>query len=196
MSNRPASSPPPAPAAVYDRPSIVFHWASALFILLLWGIAQIWGELPRGTALRHTLQETHVSLGIVFLFLFMGRILWRTRGGRSLPPPGPPLLARLARAGHAALYGLMAALAVSGPLNFLLRGEEGSFFGLFPLPALLSPHRTLAHGVNEVHGFLATLLLILAALHALAALFHQFFLRDGTLARMIPALARKGGQKG
>lgn len=186
--------PAPSPPATYDRPSIALHWLSAALILLLWGLAQAWDELPRGSEARHALQDLHLSAGMVFIALLTARLLWRGRGGRRLAPPGPPLLAVLARLGHLALYALMIALALTGPLNWMLRGEQATFFGLFTLPPLLTPHRTLAHAVNEVHGTLANTLLVLALLHALAALYHQFIRRDGTLTRMIPTLA--GGERG
>ena len=45
---------------------------------------------------------------------------------------------------------------------------------------------TLAGSVKNVHELLAHALLILASLHALAALVHHYVLKDDTLRRMLP----------
>jgi len=46
--------------------------------------------------------------------------------------------------------------------------------------------RAFARSVTEVHEILANALVILAGLHAVAALVHHWILRDRTLARMLP----------
>jgi len=48
--------------------------------------------------------------------------------------------------------------------------------------------KALSIKVVGIHEILANTLLGLAGLHAAAALFHQYVLKDGALARMIPAL--------
>jgi cytochrome b561 len=42
--------------------------------------------------------------------------------------------------------------------------------------------------VGDLHGTIATIILIVAGLHAAAGLFHHYVWRDGTLRRMIPGL--------
>jgi cytochrome b561 len=44
---------------------------------------------------------------------------------------------------------------------------------------------------GEAHEVLANLLLVAIGLHVAAALWHHFVLRDGALARMLPALRRR-----
>ena len=39
--------------------------------------------------------------------------------------------------------------------------------------------------VHELHGSIATALLVVALAHFAAALYHQFFLKDGLLRRMV-----------
>ncbi len=57
---------PARPGAVgpYDQVTRLFHWATVLLVLALYGLAQGWGFLPRGTPTRHFMQVTHVSLGL------------------------------------------------------------------------------------------------------------------------------------
>lgn len=70
------------------------------------------------------------------------------------------------------------------------RGD--SIFGLFTVPAL-------AGGVwrdqaLELHGAIATAILVLAGLHASAALVHRYVWHDGVLARMLPDRSAGGGR--
>jgi cytochrome b561 len=62
-------------------------------------------------------------------------------------------------------------------------GVPVSFFGL-QLPALTAPVQGRPGLIAELHENAGTIILILAGLHALMAIWHQFVLRDGTLRRM------------
>jgi cytochrome b561 len=62
------------------------------------------------------------------------------------------------------------------------RGD--SIFGLFRIPAFDPGNRELRHDAVEWHELAANTLLAVAALHALAALWHQFVRRDGLIDRM------------
>jgi len=60
---------------------------------------------------------------------------------------------------------------------------------LFGLGEIASPwvkDKALEHSAKEIHEWLANGLIVLAALHASAALAHHFRLRDGVLKRMLP----------
>jgi cytochrome b561 len=95
----------------YDRTTIALHWATALLVVLLWGVAQVIDFFPRGTP-RVTVRSVHMLLGL------------------------------------------------------------------------------LRETVEDLHGWFANTLLIVAGLHAAAALVHHFALRDNVLRRMLPPRAR------
>jgi cytochrome b561 len=78
-------------------------------------------------------------------------------------------------------WGLM---VLAGMFLVYVRGD--SIFGLFTVPALDPGNKALRHDIAEVHETIAALLLIVAGLHALAALVHHYVLRDGVLRRMWP----------
>jgi cytochrome b561 len=101
---------------------------------------------------------------------------------------------RLAHLAHWGLYALLLALV---PLGFAIRWSGNhplSFFGLIDIPAAFRLARPNARSARELHELAANILMALAGLHAAAALFHQYVLRDGVLARMLPAawLSRLG----
>ena len=62
-------------------------------------------------------------------------------------------------------------------------------FSLFrlPKPDLLNP--ALGEQLLDIHGTLVTVLLVLAAVHAGAALAHHYFWKDGVLKRIMPGQA-------
>jgi cytochrome b561 len=66
------------------------------------------------------------------------------------------------------------------------RGDAVSIFGLYEIASPWVKDRAFARSVTEVHEILANALVILAGLHAVAALVHHWILRDRTLARMLP----------
>jgi cytochrome b561 len=176
----------------YDAPTLALHWLTVALVITLWTIAQIWDWLPKGSAPRHAAQALHVSLGMLFIVVLLARLAWRLSGGRRLaPPPGSRLLVLASRAVHGVLYLLLLLMAISGPLNRSAGGDPLSFFGLVTFPPLLAENKALAETINDFHGTVATIILILAGLHAAAALLHHYLWRDGVLARMVPGLAQR-----
>ena len=97
-------------------------------------------------------------------------------------------MALTSKAVHYGLYGLLAAEAVPG---FLLRwsgNQAMSFIGLL-IPSPFAPFSKAAHRLmGTAHDWIAWTIILLAAGHALAALFRQFVLHDGVLWRMLPGL--------
>ena len=57
----------------YDRVTIALHWTTALLVVVLFALAEIWGFLPRGTPLRRNFQALHISLGILLTAVFVFR---------------------------------------------------------------------------------------------------------------------------
>jgi len=174
---------PTEPAAPrYDGFTIALHWTTASLVVLLWLGAQIIDVFPRG-ALRTGARSFHIGLGVLLGGVLVIRLLWRLTFGRSLVPEDPGLLGRVARWVHQLLYVLLAILVLGGLLNVWVRGD--SFFGMFVVPALSPDDRWLRRLVGGVHELAANAILLVAGLHALAALGHHFVLRDTTLRRML-----------
>jgi cytochrome b561 len=61
-----------------------------------------------------------------------------------------------------------------------------TFFGLFQFPALVGADHGAHEFYEELHEALFVALAIIAGIHALAALYHHFLLKDDTLRRMLP----------
>ena len=181
----PISFAAPTGPAHYDRITIAFHWLTALLVVGLFALAEIWGFLPRGTPTRRLLQHLHISFGLLFAAVFVLRAVWRLTAGRRLPPPSRGWL-RLASTGvHGLLYLLMATQIVLGFLFRWAQGEPFAFFGLFDVPTLIAIDHEQRRFIGGLHNTVAWCIIALALLHALAGLFHHYVLRDGVLRRML-----------
>ena len=169
----------------YDGLAMALHWLTALLVVGLFALAEIWGFVPRGTPLRHAMQSLHISLGLTLAAVFLVRLVWRNTGARRMAPliGGAQRLA--AQAMHYGLYGL---LAVQIVLGFLFRWAEGpaGFFGLFAIPSPLVISKAMHHEIGFLHDKVAWVIIILAGGHATIALAHRYIFRDQVLQRMLP----------
>jgi len=59
-------------------------------------------------------------------------------------------------------------------------------FGMINLPTMFASNKAIYEPLEEVHGFLASLIVLLAAGHAVMALVHHVWMKDSTLKRMLP----------
>ena len=108
----------------YDTPTILLHWLTALLVIGLFALAEIWDALPRGTPARKLLQSLHV---------LRPAVCGRAGGAHCLALDGGAASARASGgiwglAGssmHVLLYVLMAAQVV---LGFLFRWAQGEAF--------------------------------------------------------------------
>ena len=67
-----------------------------------------------------------------------------------------------------------------------LEGHAIIVYGLGQIGPYLAESRQLGHQIMEVHELLANAIVVVAGLHAVAALFHHFFVKDGVLRAMLP----------
>jgi len=165
----------------YDSTTIALHWATAVLVILLWGIGQLADFVPKGP-LRTDVWSIHFTLGFALAAALVWRLVWRATGGERLPPSDAGILHLLAQGAHYGLYLLLIVTLTLGIADAFVRGV--TFFGLASLPQIGDPE--LKKPITEWHELAANLLLILAAVHAIAALAHHFFLKDGVLLRMSP----------
>jgi cytochrome b561 len=73
-----------------------------------------------------------------------------------------------------------------GVIVQLKRGNPLPIFGFGEFASPWPNDRAAARTVLSIHAFCADALLILAGVHAVAALVHHYVFRDRTLARMLP----------
>lgn len=167
------------------RALVIMHWLTVLFLLIA-ATFILWRDQVDGRSLRMWLLEGHRHFGLFILLLFVARVAYRFRVGR-LPSEGntSALLRLAAGSTHVALYVL---LLVQPLLGWALSSAEGKpvhFLGL-TLPSLVASDEDLADTLTTWHQDVAWVLLAFITLHAGAALWHHFVLRDRTLRMMLP----------
>jgi cytochrome b561 len=163
------------------------HWFTVILVMAAWALGTFDDVLPRGAARRAGL-FVHISAGLAILAVLAARVPWRLMD--PPPPPEPTIFGvwgdRASRLAHYTLYALLVAVPIAGIVLQFARGQALPLFGLADFASPWTADRAFARSVKEVHELLANALLIMAALHAGAALFHHWAFRDRTLARMLP----------
>jgi cytochrome b561 len=173
-------------ATRYDGLTIVLHWTTAGLVVVLYALAQTWGFLPKGT-LRFALVSLHVSLGLVLTAVLTVRIFWRLGFGRQLKPATTGMVEAAAKAVQYLLYSMLTAQTLLGWGFLWALATPLALFGLFVIPAPIAFTHAQGQMIELLHHWIATLIILAAGGHALAALFHHYALRDAVLARMLPA---------
>lgn len=169
----------------YDNVMITLHWVIGIGILLLAGLELFRQEFPRGHFIRETLKPIHQPFGTVLFVLICIRVTWRLFVAK-LPAEAQShsLSTRAAHAVHLALYGLMVGLPLLG-LVYVFGSDKIIDFGVFrlvmPMKSMIG---SFAKSARWWHETLGIAIFGLALLHAAAALFHHYVLRDGLLRRM------------
>jgi cytochrome b561 len=170
--------------ARYDAFAIALHWSTVALVLVQFGLAESWGWFDRPA--HHVMVVAHMSFGILLSAVVVVRIAWRLIPGHRMPPAVSGWVERAAKGVHGLLYAMLVAEAA---LGFLLRwsgGEAMSFFGLLIPPPFPPFSRPVHQLVGEIHDWNGWAIMIVAAGHAAAALYHQLVLHDRVLSRMLP----------
>ena len=174
--------------ARYSWPQIGLHWLTFLLIAVVYATAELSEAFPKGSAARSSLRAGHEMIGLLVLALVGLRVAVRMFSAAPAIVPAPPRWqALLATAAHLALYGLMVVLPLVGWLMLSAAGKPIPFFA-WELPPLLAPNRSLAEILEDVHEAVASVGYALIGVHAAAALFHHYVVRDNTLRRMLPGM--------
>lgn len=168
-----------ATAEVYDKVTIRLHWLTAILVALLWLIGTTTSFLPRGR-LRVDIWSVHLLLGFTLIGVLFARIAWRANYGVRLLDVG--ILHRLAALTHMLLYLLLLVVVTLGFLNVFAHAFP--LFNVWRFPKLGDD--AFMRRINMWHGVVAHTIAAIVLLHAAAALFHRYVIKDAVLSRMWP----------
>ena len=164
--------------------AIGLHWLTAITVFGLFGLGLWMVELSYYDDWYRQAPALHKSVGILLFAGLVLRLIWR-----SLNPAPAPLGKAWERRSAAVVHRLMLALLlllmVAGYLISTADGRPIAVFGAFEVPATLHGIDGQEDWAGWFHRWLAYGLMALVALHAGAAIKHQFIDRDGTLRRML-----------
>lgn len=176
-----------APQPRYDSTTIALHWVVAVLVAVQWVIGQTIDDMPKG-AVKLDYIGLHLTIGVLIGTALLFRLAWRVGPGRRLPPAARGFLHVIAKTTHWGLYALLTATVALGISFALAWGVP--VYTVARIHGLAAGNRPLARALLDWHGTLADAVLILAGLHACAALFHHYVLGDRLIQRMSPALVR------
>jgi len=170
----------------YDPVSQAFHWVMAIVVVLAYGFGLVREDMPKGD-FRNGLLTLHMSAGLLVFGLTMLRLTWRAGHPAPAMLVEAPLMMLAAKAAHIALYAAMIAIPLAGLVSAWTNGKIVSFFWVAPLPSPIALDKPFSEALEEIHSVAAHVLMVVAGLHALAAIAHHMILKDATLLRMLPA---------
>ena len=163
----------------YSSIMIAIHWLTAILVLIAYVVSE------GGRHVRADPPMLHFATGMAVVLLVLPRLIARLMGGAPpLEDMGDKRIELAAKAGHLALYALLVAVPISGWYALSQMGIEARIFG-FTLPSIAAAVQGKSP-VGDIHSLGGNLILIIAGLHAAAALWHHFIRKDNTLLRMKP----------
>lgn len=166
--------------------SIVIHWLVALVVFGLFALGLWMVDLDYYHAWYKTGPDIHRSIGILLLALMVFRVVWRFMNQAPKPIEGQSRWEiRSAHGVHLLLYLLLFVAFVSGYLITTADGSSIDVFNWFSVPSVTGRVRGLEDIAGDVHYWTTWAVVVLAGLHAAAALKHHLIDRDDTLRRML-----------
>jgi len=180
----------------YGAVAMTLHWVIAAMILFMAGLGFFMTRLEETDERTFPLFQLHKSIGLTILMLSLLRLGWRLANPIPALPSGMSAWERFAARGvHVLFYVLMVAIPLMGwaTVSAAPLAVPTMWFGLFEWPHMpfladlpRAEKRMIEEPLAVTHSLLALAMLGLVALHAAAALKHQFRDKDDVLKRMLP----------
>lgn len=169
----------------FDGLTRFFHWLTVVFVIFQLASGLLF-ELLEGTPYFLPLLMLHRSSGSALWAITVMRLGWRASFATFPPfPEGlPHLMQWTAKMSERGLYALLLVEPLSGLAHTLLRGRPFELL-FWTVPALVPRSLAWSELFHELHQWGAWSLAGLVSLHALAALFHHFVLKDDVLEAML-----------
>src|SRR4051794_1242898 len=171
----------------YDDVAIALHWVTAFLVFSNFALSQVWYRVPK--PIGSLMEKTHMSFGVLLTAVIVTRLVRRLIPGHQVSSLEAGWVRIASKAVHYLLYALLIAEAA---LGFAFRwgaGRPMAFFGLGIPPLIGELSKPLRHELRDLHEWIGWAIVIIAVLHALAALFHHYALKDRVLLRMLPKRA-------
>jgi cytochrome b561 len=162
---------------------VVFHWLSAILILITFLLGMfVLVPLPN-TAAKIVPLGVHMGLGLGTLVLTVARLIVRRatlkplREVKTPQAKKKPLVVVMAQPVQSLLYLFTLLMSASGA-GLTLQA------GLLTGTGIILPPDFYAFPLRSVHGALSTVLFVMVVLHLLTWIYYQFLRRENALAWM------------
>ena len=174
----------PGSVTQYNMLAKALHWSSALLIFGLFSLGLWVVELDYYSEWYKLAPQWHKSVGLCLFAVTIFRLLWKivTKTPAIEGQRWEKVAAKLV---HRLLYILLFAIFISGYMISSADGRSIAIFNWFSIPGLGSFFENQEDIAGVIHFYLACIIIVLATLHALAALKHHFINKDNTLSKML-----------
>lgn len=170
----------------YAALSMILHWLMLALFVGVYACVELKGWMPRGSESRSALLGLHGIFGLAIFALVWIRLLGRLKPAPAIRPKPPAWQHGLSLLVHGALYGLMIGTPMLAWLMLSAAGKPVPYFEFY-LPSPLAIDLEAAHSLKEWHEWAGNAGYWLIGVHALAGLFHHYWVKDNTLKRMLPS---------
>lgn len=177
----------------YHPISIAFHWLIVALLVAAFVVIELKGQFPKGSEARDLTKVIHGVIGQLIFVIMALRLIARIAFGVPEPTNPSKTVKTLSKAMHWLLYALLLISPIFGLLYFQYAGKEIHFFGLV-WPQFVTPNPESKKFVEGIHEFLGNSLYFLIGIHAIAALWRHYIVKDGVLARMLPKMKSVSNQ--
>lgn len=175
----------------FSTAQISLHWLVFLLVLMAYLTMELRWLAPKGTLTRNVMAATHFSCGATILVLMLTRIWLKIKYATPNIVPALPIWQTvLAHSVQLMMFLVFIGLPLLGLTAKFLLGKHWMIFGI-SMPVSSSPDIDLYDSLMDYHETLARLGYWLIGFHAMAALFHHYFMKDNTLLRMLPAKEKR-----
>lgn len=170
----------------YNLLTRAMHWLSAIVIVGLFAVGLWMVDLSYYSEWYRTAPHYHRSIGILLAIVTLFRIVWKHMSA-SPKPEGKTYEIIAAKLAHGAMYLLLITIFVTGYLISTSDGRGIEVFEWFTVAGAgeLFPNQSDLAG--EIHFYAAWAIVLIAGVHAVAALKHHFIDKDNTLRKMLGA---------
>ncbi|OLQ84926.1 cytochrome b [Vibrio ponticus] len=170
----------------YNIVARAIHWVSAIVVIGMFAVGLWMVDLSYYSEWYRTAPHWHKSIGLLLAILTLIRLVWK--GVTPSPKVEGNAFEKIAaKLVHGLMYVVLLVLFVSGYLISTEDGRAIDVFDWFSVPGLGALFEGQADIAGEIHFYAAWTLILMAAVHALAAIKHHVIDKDNTLRKMIGA---------
>lgn len=169
----------------YSKRMVIVHWLTLALVIVAWYLGHELDEARHEEGATIAGYIVHALVGWAVLLFTLARLYFRSKDGTP-PAMGNTLLDKVAKGVHYGLYAVLVLLWFSGGMTIFKSDVSNA---LKTGDATLLPKKFTGVVPHDVHEILVTVLIVLAAVHVLGAIKHQFIVKDRLMERM--SLRRK-----
>ena len=168
----------------YSKRMVIVHWLTLALLLAAWYLGDSLGEATDDSKATLAGYIVHLAVGGAVLLLTLAQLIFRRKDGRPPLAADTPMYRAVAKGVHYLLYTVLIVLPASG-ITILLTSKAGPALLAFDANMLPKEHGYRGVFAHAVHEQLVNVLIVLAVVHILGAIKHQFITKDGLMERMM-----------